>query len=86
SEVQGSYFIRMMVKDEPMVLAQIAEAFGKNDVSLDSVIQKQIENSGMSEIVLITHEVKEDDIQKTMKKFADMACVDSVVSMIRVIG
>ncbi|MGI5824868.1 MAG: homoserine dehydrogenase, partial [Bacillota bacterium] len=46
SEVQGSYFIRMMVKDEPMVLAQIAEAFGKNDVSLDSVIQKQIENSG----------------------------------------
>lgn len=85
SEVQGSYFIRMMVKDEPMVLAQIAEAFGKNGVSLNSVIQQQIENSGMSEIVLITHEVIEEDIQNAMKKFADMPCVDSVVSMIRVI-
>ena len=68
-----------------MVLAQIAEAFGKNNVSLDSVIQKQIENSGISEIVLITHEVKEENIQNAMTKFADMDCVDSVVSVIRVI-
>ena len=85
SEITGSYFLRMMVKDEPMVLAQIAEAFGKNNVSLDSVIQKQIENSGISEIVLITHEVKEQNIQNAMTKFADMDCVDSVVSVIRVI-
>lgn len=85
SEITGSYFLRMMVKDEPMVLAQIAEAFGKNNVSLDSVIQKQIENSGISEIVLITHEVKEENIQNAMTKFADMDCVDSVVSVIRVI-
>lgn len=85
ADVFGSYFIRMMVKDEPMVLAQIAEAFGKNDVSLDSVIQNQIENSGMSELVLITHEVKEEDIQAALKKFEEMSCVDSVVSVIRVI-
>ncbi len=85
SEVQCSYFIRMMVKDEPMVLAQIAETFGKNHVSLNSVLQEQIENSGMSEIVLITHEVKEADMRKAMEAFAGMSCVDSVLSTIRVI-
>lgn len=85
SEVQCSYFIRMMVKDEPMVLAQIAETFGKNHVSLNSVLQEQIENSGMSEIVLITHEVKEADMRKAMEVFAGMSCVDSVLSTIRVI-
>lgn len=85
SEVYGKYFIRMMVKDEPMVLAQISEVFGKNDVSLGDVIQKQIENSGISEIVIVTHEVREENIQAALGKFEEMACVDSVVNTIRVI-
>lgn len=85
AEVEDSYFIRIMAKDQPMVFAQIAETFGNNKVSLNSILQREIENSGMSEIVIITHKVREQHISEALVKCRELDCVDSVVSMIRVI-
>lgn len=85
AEVEDSYFIRIMAKDQPMVFAQIAETFGNNKVSLNSILQREIENSGMSEIVIITHKVQEQHIREALVKCRELDCVDSVVSMIRVI-
>ena len=42
-------------------------------------------HSGMSEIVIITHKVEEQHIREALAKCEELDCVDSVVSMIRVI-
>ena len=84
SEVISKYYLRLMVLDEPKVLAQIANVIGENEVSIDSVIQKRIIDSGLAEIVLVTHEVKEANMQAAIKALDSLSCVDSVASMIRV--
>ncbi|MCX4266817.1 MAG: ACT domain-containing protein, partial [Firmicutes bacterium] len=52
-ECFNKFYIRLMVQDKPKVLAQIAEAFADSEISLDSVIQKRVMDSGLAEIVLI---------------------------------
>jgi homoserine dehydrogenase len=48
-------FLRLMVKDRPGVIAAVSEAPAKADVSIDSFLQKPVEDSGHVPIVLITH-------------------------------
>lgn len=88
-EIQSKYYIRLIVKDQPGVLASIAGAFGDNQVSLASVIQKRtiaglVEM--MAEIVLITHEVKEGNIQSALKAIRELPVVGSIENVIRVEG
>jgi homoserine dehydrogenase len=48
-------FLRLMVKDRPGVIAAVSEALAKADVSIDSFLQKPVEDTGHVPIVLITH-------------------------------
>ncbi len=85
-ECINKYYIRLMVLDKPKVLAQIADAFASEEISLDSVIQKRVMDSGLAEIVLITHKVKEAALQKALARLDKLACVDTIASMVRVNG
>lgn len=85
-ECINKYYIRLMVQDKPKVLAQIAEAFAASEISLDSVIQKRVMDSGLAEIVLITHRVRESALQASIAALNRLSCVDSLASMIRVNG
>ena len=80
------YYVRLMVLDKPKVLAQIADAFASSAISLDSVIQKRVTDSGLAEIVLITHVVREADLQEALTRVDSLDCVDCVASMLRVNG
>ncbi len=82
-EVECKYYLRLMVADRTMVLAHIADAIGRRDVSLDTVIQKRSVGD-LAELVLITHEVKEDSMLQAIKDLNNLAVVDDVVSVIRV--
>jgi len=48
-------FLRLMVRDEPGTIAAISEALAKAGVSIDSFLQRPVEDSGHVPIVLITH-------------------------------
>ena len=83
-DVVSKYYFRLMVLDQPKVLAKIADAIGQSAVSVDAVIQKRIVDSGLAEIVWVTHEVKEEYMQKAIEAVKELDCVDSVASLIRV--
>ncbi|MCD8199270.1 MAG: homoserine dehydrogenase [Phascolarctobacterium sp.] len=76
-------YIRMNVMDKPGVLAAIAAAFGANNVSLRNVIQKNRVASG-AEIVVITHNVSEFDLQMAVQTLSALPVVDKICSVIRV--
>lgn len=84
-ETRSKYYIRLLVKDRPGVLGGIAGVFGNQNVSLASVIQKRTEEA-MAEIVLVTHEVKEENIQDALKILAGLSIVGAVQNVIRVEG
>ena len=79
----SSYYIRLLVKDEPGVLALIAGAFGDQKVSLSSVIQKQKLNN-QAELVLLTGAISDANIQKALTNIKALSSVTEVYNVIRV--
>lgn len=82
-DVMTKYYLRMHVIDRPGVLASIAGVFGNHGVSLASVIQKSRKEHN-AELVVITHQVREKDIQDALKVIEEMSITKRIVSLIRV--
>ena len=81
-DVSSSWFIRLSVTDEPGVLASIAGTFSENNVSIESVIQEG--RGEQAELVLVTHEAPEKDMQNSIKQISSLDSVTSVTSTLRV--
>lgn len=73
-EVVGSFYLRLQVRDEPGMLAAIAQALAEQGVSLDSVIQRPpapgsaaaaLGADGLP-LVLLTHKVREAQIDAAL--------------------
>jgi len=80
---QSPYYVRLLVEDKPGVLATIAGAFGAQEVSLHSVIQKRkVDN--LSELVLITNQVLDASLRLAIKTLAGLEVVNKVSNVIRV--
>ncbi|MBD5560291.1 MAG: homoserine dehydrogenase [Clostridia bacterium] len=78
------YYIRLMVKDEPGVLSQIAGVFGDNHVSIRSVLQKPAEKGGLAPLIIVTHEAHEKDLQKAVAEMSSVEAVHGELHCIRV--
>ncbi len=85
NELKAQYYIRMTVKDRPGVLAGIAGVFGNNDVSIATVLQKTSE-SGLAELILITHTVREEALQDSLTVLKGMSIVGDINNVIRLEG
>ncbi|MBU5485414.1 homoserine dehydrogenase [Clostridium sp. MSJ-11] len=83
NKVQCEYYIRMTVKDKPGVLGEICSIFGKNNVSMLSVIQKGRREECVS-LVFITHNTLEGNIRKSMDKVSLSNDVVKVENVIRI--
>jgi homoserine dehydrogenase len=66
------------------VLAEIAEAFGRNDVSIERVWQEGAAEEAA--LVFITHRAKEGAFQATLRELRERSSVRAVVSLLRVEG
>ncbi|NME83429.1 homoserine dehydrogenase [Clostridium sp. SM-530-WT-3G] len=84
STIESKYYIRATVLDEPGVLSQITALFGKNSVSLRSVIQKGDEEDGLVTIVLITHKTYEKKFMDAMKEIRLLRGVKNIDNIIRI--
>lgn len=83
NEIVTSYYLRMVVKDQPGVMASIASVFGNHDVSLASVIQKH-RTQGKAEIVIVTDMVKEKHLQDALQIIKGLSIVEEISAVIRV--
>jgi homoserine dehydrogenase len=85
TELNSRFYLRLLADDRPGVFASLGNAFGDEQVSLDMVIQKR-RVGAMAEIVLVTHDVKEDAFQKAFSKVMQIPAVKPEPSMIRLLG
>ena len=83
-ETTVQYYVLLDVADQPGVLAAVADAFGRNGVSIRSVWQ---EGEGeTAQLLLITHAAKERDVQATLHDLRTLSSVRDVASIMRVEG
>ena len=80
----SKFYILLDVVDKPGVLARIAEVFGKNLVSIESMVQKQRDTEKSARLIFITHEVVNKNLSKSIKDISELDVVNKVLSVIRV--
>ena len=83
-DVQMRYFIRVLVRDQPGVLAGIARILAEERISIASVIQKERDFEGGSvPLVIVTHEAREAAMQRAQQAVATLDAVQGAVKLIR---
>jgi homoserine dehydrogenase len=80
----SKFYILMDVIDKPGVLASIAEVFGKNMVSINSMVQKQADMEKKARLIFITHKVVNRNLYKSISQISKLEVVNKVLSVIRV--
>lgn len=83
TDFTSKYYIRLVVTDEEGTLSKITGVFGKNNVSLATVLQK-LSTGKEAEIIFVTHETKESVVKKSIKEIEQLSGVNNVVALIRV--
>ena len=65
----GSYYLRLSTIDKPGVIAGISKQFKEHNISMKSMLQKDLSiKKGQATIVLTTHNCREKDMQNAIKK------------------
>lgn len=82
-QIESCYYVRMRVQDRPNVLAQVAGVFGIHNISIASVVQRQL-NPQEAEIVWITHRTPEGAIQHATAEIRRLPVVMEVCNTLRV--
>jgi len=83
-DVEGQYYLLLKVEDRPGVLAEIADVFGRNRVSIKSVWQEGTGDE--AQLVFVTHRAREGAFQKTLQGLRELDVVHAVQSVLRVEG
>lgn len=81
---RGTYYIRLRVNDRPGVMADITAALAKEQVSIESMLQRGRAADGGVYIVLTTHETVEAAISSTLNRFTKLECVLETPTMLRI--
>ena len=89
SEVHCSHYLRIPVRDQSGVFAQVAKTLSEHEISIEAALQKEpSEGNEAVDIVILTHEVREDIMDRAVRTLvmqleaSDVALGD--VSRIRV--
>ena len=81
-EVITSYYLRLSVSDQPGVLADIARVLANANISIGSMVH-QPSKADSAELVFLTHEAREKDINEAIKRIEGLAFVRSKVTRLR---
>lgn len=80
----GSYFIRLIVLDQPGVIADISAILRDNKVSLESVLQRGRDPEQPVPVILTTHETTEDAMRKVVEQISKLKSVAEPPHVMRI--
>ena len=78
------YYISVTAANTPGVIGTIGEICGRHNISLASVLQKGIDKENTAEIVVITEESKENDVNAAISEFNNNKNIIKINNLIRV--
>lgn len=84
SETENKYYISMTAKNSIGVIGRIGKACEENQISLASIVQKEVTKDNAAHITVITDICKEKDMQKVIDIFNKDSAITKVNSLIRV--
>ena len=83
-EIECGFFLNMTIQDRAGVLANITQILSNNGISIESVIQREREGSDLVPLVVMTHDVKERNMNAAIAAIEALPDVAGAVQRIRV--
>jgi homoserine dehydrogenase len=80
----GRAYVRLMVKDEPGVIAAVSETLAEAGVSIDSFLQKPVHDAGGVPIVLTTHATPESALVEAIRRIGALPAILQAPKMLRI--
>jgi homoserine dehydrogenase len=84
SLTENKYYISLTVQNSMGVIGRIGKACEDNNISLASIVQKEVAEGNCADITVITELCRELDMQNVIKIFNDEPAILKVNSLIRV--
>ncbi|HEV2674915.1 MAG TPA: homoserine dehydrogenase [Aliidongia sp.] len=84
TEHDGPSYIRLMVRDQPGVIADIAAELRNERVSMEAMIQRRHQPDGAVPVVLTTHPSKEAALSRALERIGALDSVLEPPRMIRI--
>lgn len=84
SETENKYYISITAKNSKGVIGRIGKACEDNNISLASIVQKEVAGDNAASITVITEICREKDMQNVISAFNTDEAITKVNSLIRV--
>src|SRR5271165_4590016 len=84
ARLESAYFLRLMVVDQPGVLAEVTAILRDHGISLESMLQHGRAPGEAVPIVLVTHETREDAVSAALARIAMLEAVLEAPALIRI--
>jgi homoserine dehydrogenase len=84
-DILSKYYLRFLVIDKPGVLSIISKILGDNNISIASVIQKEVMPHEFVPLVMVTHHAKEKDLMKAVAEINSLNVVKGSGAVIRIV-
>ncbi len=84
SDTQNKYYLSLNAKNNKGVIGNIGNICAECNISLESIVQKNVLENNTANITVITESCLERDMQNAVRAFQDSKFINSVNSLIRV--
>ncbi|NBJ67991.1 MULTISPECIES: homoserine dehydrogenase [Clostridia] len=82
----GQYYLRIHVKDRIGAFSEISTLFNDLSISFKRILQTPMKQSGLAEIILITHQTSLSIFEKALKQLQQLDVVKQIKSYYKVEG
>ncbi len=85
ADYECQYYLRLVAKDQPGVLAEVAGILAAKNISIDSVLQMDSDSElGTADIVLTTHPAREREVQQAVEQISSASSIEKFASLLRI--
>lgn len=77
------YYLRLIVKDTAGVIGRIGSIFGTHDISIQSIIQRGVQDKTAT-VVILTHDVRNQDMNNALEQLKNCDFLEELGNAIRI--
>ncbi len=82
--IVSAYYLRLSAVDRPGVLARVAMILAEQEISIESLIQKEAKSGDLATIIMLTHAVREENMNAAILSLEALDDIAGPVTRIRV--
>ncbi|MDQ6992843.1 MAG: homoserine dehydrogenase [Mariprofundus sp.] len=83
ADAECEYYIRLMVKDQPGVIAAVTSILADHRISLEALTQKERDTGHNVAIIMLTHTTAEGNMQAAISRIIGLEAVEEDVLILR---